>query len=105
MDIPRKTALRNKRIRQLVYVVIILVCGSAVTIGLSKLQPAAPTVEKATLWPDKVKRGPMLREVRGNGTLVPEESRLIPAIREGMVEEIRVRIGDVVEPETVLLVL
>jgi HlyD family secretion protein len=69
------------------------------------MKPAAPTVERATLWPDKVKRGPMLREVRGLGTLVPEQSRLIPAIREGMVEEIRVRIGDTVASDTVLLVL
>ena len=105
MDVPRPTALRNKRIKQLCYLLIALICATAVTVGLSRMKPAAPTVERATLWPDKVKRGPMLREVRGLGTLVPEESRLIPAIREGLVEEIKVRIGDFVQSGTVLLVL
>jgi HlyD family secretion protein len=105
MDIPRPTALRNKRIRQAIYAVVVIVGAGLLTLGLSRMKPAAPTVERATLWPDKVKRGSMLRDVRGTGTLVPEDSRLIPAVREGLVEEIRVRTGDSVKPDTVLLVL
>jgi len=76
-----------------------------VTIGLSRLEPAAPSVEKGTVWVDTVKRGPMLRQVRGTGTLVPEEIRWIPATTEGRVERIVVLPGKVVEPDTVLLEL
>jgi HlyD family secretion protein len=76
-----------------------------VTIGLSRLEPAAPSVEKGTVWVDTVKRGPMLRQVRGTGTLVPEEIRWIPATTEGRVERIVVLPGKVVEPTTVLLEL
>ncbi len=76
-----------------------------VTIGLSRLEPAAPSVEKGTVWVDTVKRGPMLRQVRGTGTLVPEEIRWIPATTEGRVERIVVLPGKVVEPDTVLIEL
>jgi HlyD family secretion protein len=69
------------------------------------LKPAAPTVEKSTVWMDTVKRGPMLRQVRGLGTLVPQEILFIPALNEGRVERIVERPGARVEPETVLLVL
>jgi HlyD family secretion protein len=105
MDIPRPTALRKKRIRQATYLAIGLIAVSAVTLGLSTLKPAAPSVEKATIWVDTVKRGPMLRDVRGLGTLVLEEARLIPATRDAIVERINVRIGDTVEADTILLVL
>jgi HlyD family secretion protein len=105
MDVPRPKALRNKRIRQATYLLVILIAASAVTLGLSRLKPAAPSVEKATVWVDTVKRGPMLRDVRGLGTLVPEELRWIPATRDGIVERINVRIGDTVKSDTVLLVL
>ena len=76
-----------------------------VTIGLSRLEPAAPSVEKGTVWVDTVKRGPMLRQVRGTGTLVPEEIRWIPATTDGRVERIVVLPGKVVEANTVLLEL
>jgi len=105
MDVPRPRALREKRIKQAIYVLIALVGLSAVTLGLSRLKPAAPGVDKATVWVDTVKRGPMLRDVRGLGTLVPEESRWIPATRDAIVERINVRIGDAVKSDTILLVL
>jgi len=73
MDIPRPGVARNKKIRRAIYVVIFLAGASAATYGLSKLKPAAPTVETATLWFGTVKRGPMLRDVHGTGTLVPEQ--------------------------------
>src|SRR5437867_503509 len=105
MDVPRPRALREKRIKQAIYVLIALVGLSAVTLGLSRLKPAAPGVDKATVWVDTVKRGPMLRDVRGLGTLVPEGSRWIPATRDAIVERINVRIGDAVKSDTILLVL
>jgi RND family efflux transporter MFP subunit len=71
--------------------------------GLSRLKPAAPSVERSTVWIDTVKRGPMLRQVRGLGTLVPEEIRWIPAVTEGRVDRILVLPGTAVKPDTVLL--
>jgi HlyD family secretion protein len=105
MDVPRPKALRNKRIKRAIYVLIAVVAVSFVALGVSRLQPAAPSVEKATVWMDTVKRGPMLRDVRGLGTLVPEELRWIPATRDGIVERINVKIGDAVRADTILLVL
>jgi HlyD family secretion protein len=105
MDVPRPKALRNKRIKRAIYALIAVVAVSFVALGVSRLQPAAPSVEKATVWMDTVKRGPMLRDVRGLGTLVPEELRWIPATRDGIVERINVKIGDGVRADTILLVL
>ncbi len=75
------------------------------TFGLTRLQPAAPAVEKSSVWIDTVKRGEMLREVRGNGTLVPEEVRWIPAINSGRIEKILVLPGAAVKTDTVLVEL
>jgi len=82
---------------------ILVVAG--ITLGLSKLKPAAPTVEKNTVWVDQVKRGLMLRQVRGNGTLVPEVIQWIPATTEGRVEKILILPGTVVTANSVLLEL
>jgi HlyD family secretion protein len=103
MDIPRPENKRRKRIRQAVIgggVAIVLV---AVTIGLARLEPAAPSVDGDTVYTDTVRQGEMLRQVRGPGTLVPREIRWIAAQAEGRVERIIVRPGAVVEPETVLV--
>jgi HlyD family secretion protein len=102
MDIPRFGVARSKKIRRTIVLIAIFLVASAGTYGLSKLKPAAPSVQRATLWPDKVKRGEMLRDVHGTGTLVPEDSRWIPAGRDGLVEKINVRIGDTIGPNTVL---
>ena len=106
MDIARPTSVaagkRKRRIWIGVGGVVLIVL---VTIGLSKLEPAAPTVEKGTVWVDTVKRGPMLRQVRGTGTLVPEEIRWIPAITDGRVEKIVVLPGKAVDADTVLIEL
>jgi len=81
VDVARpKSVIRNKKIKKVVYAVLVLVAASAVTLGLSRMAPAAPSVDGATLWPDTVKRGEMLRQVRGLGTLVPEEVRFIPPL-------------------------
>jgi HlyD family secretion protein len=105
MDIPRKSAARKRRLRRILYGVIALATIPLVTVGLSRLKPAAPTVDSATLWPDTVKRGEMLRQVRGLGTLVPEDIVWIPATTSGRVEKRLIQPGTVVTPDTVLLEL
>jgi HlyD family secretion protein len=106
MDIALPPAVKRKRrIKRLIIIALILIVASVVTLGLSHMRPAAPTVDKGTVWVDAVKRGEMIRQVHGNGTLVPEEVRWIPATREGLVEQVNVRIGDQVKSDTVLMVL
>ncbi|MCP3143924.1 HlyD family secretion protein [Pyxidicoccus xibeiensis] len=77
----------------------------AVTVGLSRLRPAAPTVERASVWLDTVKRGPMVRQVKGAGTLVPEYIRWLTADTAGRVERIHVRPGATVTADTLLMEL
>jgi HlyD family secretion protein len=105
MDIARPTALRNKRIKQSIYGLIVLVAAGAISVGLSRMKPAAPSVDRATVWVDSVKRGEMLRQVRGLGTLVPEEVRWIPATTDGIIEEVRHMAGDSVKSDTIILVM
>src|SRR5262245_37371513 len=105
MDIQRPSNARAKKIRRIAYGTVSLVLLVGVTYGLSRLRPAAPTVGRATIWPDEVKRGPMLREVRGLGTLVPEEIRWIPAQTDCKVDRIVLRPGAIVKPDTVILEL
>jgi HlyD family secretion protein len=106
MDVPRKSAARNKRIRQIVIGVVVLVAVGVTTKVLGGLKPAAPSVERAQVWMDTVKRGPMLRQVRGLGTLVPIDGGLvIPAETDGRVDQRLALPGTIVTPGTVLLVL
>ncbi len=105
MDISRPDIKQKKMRRQwLVMGVGVLVLAGA-ALFVSRLKPAAPTVDRATVWTDEVKRGPLLRQVRGPGTLVPREDRirLIPAETEATVVRIRVLPGAKVEPDTVLM--
>jgi HlyD family secretion protein len=101
MDIPRKAP--NRKLRRIIFAGAGLVLLTAITLGLSHLKPAAPTVEKNTVWLDKVKRGLMLRQVRGTGTLVPELVQWIPAATEGRVEKILILPGSVVKADSILL--
>ena len=103
MDITRPDLARKKRRRRILYSVGGLLVLVVITIGLSRLKPAAPLVENA--WPDTVKRGEMLRNVRGNGTLVPEEILWIPTLNAGRVERILVLPGAAVKADTVLVEL
>src|SRR3977135_132072 len=105
MDIQRPSNARAKKIRRSVYGTAALLLVGGVTYGLSRLRPAAPTVDRATIWPDEVKRGPMLREVRGRGTLIPEEIRWIPAQTDSRVDRSGIRPGAIVKPETIILEL
>lgn len=103
VDIPRKP--RDRRKRSLIFAACAAAVIAAITFGLSRLRAAAPVVDRGGLWTDTVKRGPMLREVKGPGTLVPERIRFITADTAGRVERIPLRPGAQVEPGTVLLEL
>jgi len=105
MDIQRKGVGKRKAIRLVATVVVLAVVGVGITIGLAKLKPAAPGVEMSTLWPDSVRRGPMLREVRGLGTLVPEDTMLITARTDGRVDRILIRPGTPVKADSVVMML
>src|SRR5437773_954069 len=106
MDVARpKSVARNKKIKNAVYGVLVLIAASAVTLGLSRMRPAAPSVDRATIWIDTVKRGEMLRQVRGLGTLVPEEVRWIPASNDGIIEDRKARAGDTVTANSIILVM
>jgi len=105
MDIARPSNAKKKRIRQIIYSAVLLLAVGLVSFGLSRLKPAAPTVERAVVWPDTVKRGPMVRQVRGLGTLTPEDIRWIPATTQGRVEKIILRPGAAVKAGDVVLEL
>jgi HlyD family secretion protein len=105
MDVKREGVAKRKRIR---FAIIFLMVAAGVTFAgyrIAQLEPAAPSVEFATLWPDTVKRGPMVRDVKGIGTLVPEEIVWIPAKSDGQVEKVLHRSGEQVQANTVLVVL
>ncbi len=103
MDIQRPSNARAKKIKRIAYVTVAVLFCAGVTLALSKLKPAAPSVDASTIWPDTVKRGPMLREVRGLGTLVPEDIHWIPAQTAARVDKIVIRPGHLVQPDTVIL--
>lgn len=105
MDIARPSNAKKKRIRQAIYGGVALIAVVIVSVGLSRLKPAAPTVERAVVWPDTVKRGNIKREVRGLGTLTPEDIRWIPATTQSRVEKIVLRPGSQVKKDSVILEL
>ena len=105
MDIARPNVAKEKRQKRIIYGVITAVVLIGITVGLARLKPAAPTVERNLVWIDTVKRGPMVRQVRGLGTLVPEEIRWIAARTQGRVDKIILRPGALVEPGTLILEL
>ncbi|HEV2904651.1 MAG TPA: HlyD family efflux transporter periplasmic adaptor subunit [Pyrinomonadaceae bacterium] len=106
MDVPiRKSSRRNRRTHIIVYSVVGLFAISIITFGVSRLRPASPSLERSTALIETVKRGPMLRDVRGSGTLVAEDIRIIAASTAGRVERVLVQPGTEVGPGTVLLEL
>ncbi len=105
MDIQRPSNARAKRIRRIIYAAIALVSITGVTYGVTRLRPAAPAVDKAAIWTDEVKRGPMIRDVRGVGTLVPVDIRWIPAQTDSRVDLIVLHPGAIVKPDSIILEL
>jgi HlyD family secretion protein len=106
VDIARDPAiLKRKRLRQALMGVVALLVVAGISVVLARMEPAAPTVERATVLEDTVKKGSIVREVRGLGTLVPEDTRWLPATTDGRVERILLRPGAQVQPDSVILVL
>lgn len=105
MDVPRKGAKRAKIIKRAIAILVVLIAIPLITVGLNRLKPAAPNVERSSVWVDTVKRGPMLRNVRGLGTLVPEEILWIPAVQDGRVEKLQLRPGAQVTKNSVIMEL
>jgi HlyD family secretion protein len=105
MDIARPEFGQQKRRRQIIWAVAGVVLLIGLTLGVSHLKPAAPTVERSTVWTDSVKRGSMLRQVRGLGALIPSQefTRQIPAETEATVVRIRMLPGSQVTADTILL--
>jgi HlyD family secretion protein len=105
MDIARPERARQMRIRRTITWVVAAVVVGLATLGLSRLRPAAPEVDKSNLWIGQVERGPMLREVRGSGTLVPVDVNWIAAANDARVARIITLAGSPVEPDTVIMEL
>ena len=105
MDIARPDLARKKKFRQTLYAVAAVIVIVLITVGVSRLEPAAPRVDRDTIYLDAVQRGPMVRQVRGTGTLVPEQIRWIPATTDGTVERIVIRPGALVTPDSVIVEL
>jgi HlyD family secretion protein len=105
MDVKRPQRKNRKRVKMAVYATLGVLAIAAITYALSRLDKAAPSVTRSTVLTDTVKRGQMLRQVRGLGTLIPEEIRQIAAPVEGRVEQKFVKPGETVTPGTVLVEL
>jgi len=105
MDIPRPNAAKEKRRRQLLIAGAGVLVVAAICFFLARLKPAAPTIDRNLVWIDTVKQGPMIRQVRGLGTLVPVDIRWIAARTSGRVERIVLRPGAVVEAQSLILEL
>jgi HlyD family secretion protein len=106
VDIARDPSYaRNKKIRRVAFAGVGVIVVVLVSVVLGQMKPAAPTVERATVWVDTVKRGSMVRQHRGLGTLVPEDTRWLPATTEGRVERIVLRPGAQVTADSVILEL
>jgi HlyD family secretion protein len=103
MDIQRPSNAAAKRRRRIIFSALAVIFIAGVTLGLSRLKPAAPTVERSTIWTDQVKRGPMLRQVRGLGTLAPVDIRSISALTDATVERRRILPGTQVKADTIIM--
>src|SRR5688572_20437359 len=105
MDKPRTGHAEKRRMRRYILAVIGLIVVVSITVGISKLEPAPPTVDKETQFIGKVERGPMTREVRGPGGLVPVEIRVVSLPVEGRVESFPALPGVRVDADTIILEL
>ncbi|MBZ5688269.1 MAG: efflux RND transporter periplasmic adaptor subunit [Acidobacteriia bacterium] len=105
MDIARPEFKERKRRRQIATAAVVVVVVAALTIVVYRLRPAAPTVERGTVWTDSVKRGSMLRQVRGIGSLVPSQESVlqIPAETEATIIRIRMLPGSLVNADSILV--
>src|SRR6187401_1341801 len=103
MDIKRPPKSKiKKKLKMAILIVVGLIAIGGITYALAKLKPAAPTLDRSTAVIETVKRGEMVRDVRGNGTLVPEVTRWVPAPADGRIEKILLKAGVEVDPSTVI---
>lgn len=105
MDVKREGVVARKRIKAALFSVVAIAAVGAAGWQISQLEPASPSVERATVWVDTVKKGPMVLERKGLGTLVPEEILWIPAQSSGQVKRVLVQSGEQVTADTILLEL
>jgi len=105
VDIARPSQAKKKRIRRILWGSATLLVIVLISVAVSRLKPAAPTVDRAVVWVDSVKQGNLVVQVRGSGTLTPEDIRWIPAMTQGRVEKIVLRPGAQVKPDSVILEL
>src|ERR1039458_3340614 len=105
MDIQRKDAGKKRLIRRIAIGVVLVAAVAGMSVVVSRLKPAAPSVDLSVVWRDTGKRGPMTREVRGLGTLVPIDTMLIPATTEGRVQRILIYPGTPVRANSVVMIL
>lgn len=105
MDIARPEEKRKKRVRRVIYISVGLLVVVGITGALSRLKPAPPGVDHSTIWTDTVKRGPMVRDVEGLGSLVPVDIRWIPAQTSARVDKILLQSGAIVKQDSVILEL
>ena len=105
MDIPRPNAAKERRKKRIIIASVAVVALLGITFALSRLKPAAPTLDRNLVWIGTVKRGPMVRQIRGLGTLVPEEIRWIAARTQGRIDRIVLRPGAVVTADSVIVVM
>lgn len=105
VDIARPSQAKKKRIRRILWGSATLLVIVLISVAVSRLKPAAPSVDRAVVWVDAVKQGNLVVQVRGSGTLTPEDIRWIPAITQGRVEKIVLRPGATVKPDSVILEL
>src|SRR5659263_747021 len=103
VDIARPSQARKKKIRRILYISLAVIVVGGISFVVSKLKPAAPTVDRAVVWIESVKRGDIPRQVRGSGTLVPEDIRWVNTQTSGRVERIVLRPGAQVTPDTIIL--
>jgi HlyD family secretion protein len=105
VDIARPSQAKKKRIRRILWGSAALLAIVLISVAVSRLKPAAPTVDRAVVWIDSVKQGNLVVQVRGSGTLTPEDIRWIPAQTQGRVERIVLHPGAQVKPDSVILEL
>src|SRR5215467_9465709 len=105
MDIPRKDASRKRLIKRIAIGVVLASAVVGTSFAVKRLKPAAPSVDGSVVWKDTVKRGPITLEVRGLGTLVPENTMIVPATTDGRVQRILIRPGTEVKADSVIMIL
>src|ERR1700683_4388986 len=105
MDVVRKGTGRRKIVRRTIFVLVASLAAGGITLGVSRLQPALPEGESGTVWPDTGKRGPLLLQVHGIGSLVPQDVAWISAQIDGRIEKIYIQPGTPVAPDTVIMEL